>query len=83
MSNPDDIMQFCRSFLLTGRDLPLGSDDDLFAMGLMDSMKIMELLPLLEERYDLTIPPEAITMRNFSSLRALVDLTLSQIRPAT
>lgn len=49
---------------------PLAPDTDLFSMGL-DSMAMMQLLLLIEERFRLTINPAEMTRERFATASAL------------
>lgn len=49
---------------------PLKADSDLFSMGL-DSMAMMQLLLLIEERFGLTINPAEMTRERFATAGAL------------
>ena len=49
---------------------PLAPDTDLFSMGL-DSMAMMQLLLLIEERFQLTINPAEMTRERFATASAL------------
>lgn len=50
-----------------------GADSDLYQHGL-DSMAIMQLLVLIEEEYGVSIPENALTRKNFASVRQLASL---------
>lgn len=56
-------------------DLPANcaTDDDLFGAGL-DSMGIMQMVLLLEERFNCTVQPADLTRLNFSTATALATL---------
>ena len=49
---------------------PLTADTDLFSMGL-DSMAMMQLLLLIEERFRLTVNPAEMTRERFATANAL------------
>ena len=49
----------------------LSVDDDLLSSGLIDSLGIMKLISFLEDRFDLTIPPEDMTIENFMTVAAI------------
>jgi len=50
-----------------------GPSDDLQEAGL-DSMAIMQLLVLLEEKYDVSLPDAALSIENFSNAEKLAFL---------
>jgi acyl carrier protein len=59
-------------------DAPIfGQSDDGVGLGL-DSIDALELVVLVEERFEVTIPDENTGKRAFSSVRALGDFVLSQ-----
>ncbi len=49
------------------------ADTDLFAAGL-DSMGIMQLMILIEERFGVRVPESAVTRENFATVAALAAL---------
>lgn len=49
------------------------SGSDLFEAGL-DSMAIMQLLILIEERFSLVLPAEAVTREHFQNVESLAKL---------
>ena len=51
-----------------------GPDELLFAGGYLDSFDMIQLIHLLEERFDLQFEPEEISLENFSSCRKIADL---------
>ncbi len=67
--------------LITGRLLSIsgnfGPNDNLQEVGL-DSMAIMQLLVLIEEKYGIAIPSGAISCRNFGNARSLALLLREQ-----
>ena len=52
-------------------------DSDLFAAGL-DSMAIMQLLLMLEERFGASIPVESVSRENFKTARSIAALLLTK-----
>lgn len=51
-------------------------DQDLFASGLLNSLHALQLVQLIEERFDLELEDEDLSRENFSTLRALETLVL-------
>ncbi len=58
-------------------DEDFNDDADLFEAGL-DSMAIMQLLLLLEERFGVAIPHGAVTRENFRTIRTVAELVAEQ-----
>lgn len=72
-SNLDEELRemIARHLIDSGREL--SSDADLFAEGL-DSMGIMQLMILIEQRYGVVIPAGKVTRENFGTARAMACL---------
>lgn len=58
----------------------LTADDDLLATGLIDSMGIMRLIAHLEDRYQVTVPPEDVTIENFRALTSVASYVEGRLR---
>jgi acyl carrier protein len=52
---------------------PLTDSTDLFAAGL-DSMGIMQLMILIEERFGVRVPESAVTRENFATVASLAAM---------
>ena len=52
-------------------------ESDLFVAGL-DSMAIMQMLLLIEERFGITVPVESVSRNNFSTVRAVAALLVQR-----
>jgi acyl carrier protein len=52
---------------------PLTADTDLFAAGL-DSMGIMQLMIVIEERFGVRVPESAVTRENFATAARLAAM---------
>ncbi len=55
------------------------AQSDLFAAGL-DSMAIMQLLVMIEDRFGVAIPPEEMTTENFSTIKSITPVVLQYHR---
>ncbi len=67
------ILEVLRQNLLPDLPIDCAPDVDLFSVGL-DSMGIMQLVLLLEERFSCTVQPADLTRLNFSTASALATL---------
>lgn len=65
----DALVRYIEEELLSHR-MPGGisEDDDLIGSGLLDSLGIMQVVWYLEERLEVSIPPEDVTIENFQSI---------------
>ncbi len=76
LPNPSVFAEGLKDILSGGiLDLPenFQNNDDLFDLGL-DSMAIMQLLILIEDRFSLPIPANLVTKTHFCSIDALSKL---------
>ena len=64
--------------LLNGR-LQIEAEDDLLGDGLVDSMGIMWLIAFIEEKFEINVPPEDVTIENFRTIK-LIDAYLNTRR---
>ena len=60
-----------RTSLLGGRAVPIDTDTYLFDQGLIDSLKILQLIAFIEAEIDGTIPETDVVMDNFRSVRTM------------
>ncbi|MFK7936437.1 MAG: acyl carrier protein [Saprospiraceae bacterium] len=51
----------------------LTTDEDLLTSGLLDSLSVMNLVSFLEEKFQLAIPPEDLTLDNFMTVDAMTS----------
>ncbi len=58
------------TFLLDGED-HLGDEDSLLEGGVIDSTGVLELVALIEEKYDFKIKDEEITPENLDSIQSI------------
>jgi acyl carrier protein len=60
------------NFLYMHPDLEVRDDDNLLALGVMDSLSFVELVEEVQERYGISVQDVEITEENFGSISALV-----------
>lgn len=67
------ILNYIREQLTHGQaDGEITEEDDLLGSGILDSLGMMRLILFLENEFDVSIPPEDMTIENF--------MTVSHIR---
>ncbi|MEU2790639.1 phosphopantetheine-binding protein [Streptomyces sp. NPDC007100] len=67
----DEIARFVADhFLDDDADGP-GPEQDLLAEGWLDSLGVLHVVAWLENRYGVTVPTDALSLRNFRSVRAI------------
>ena len=65
------LLAFIRRELLHDATAPIDEDTYLFDEGLIDSLKILQLIAFLEVETDRTIPDREIVMEHFRNVRAM------------
>jgi acyl carrier protein len=71
MTLTKDILDFLNKNAKRGSDSQLGTDDNLFNAGALDSFSVIELHSKLEQEYDITIPDTDIDAKNFQTIDAI------------
>jgi methoxymalonate biosynthesis acyl carrier protein len=56
------------------RDDELTDDQDIFTMGLVNSLVAMQLVTFVEKEFDITVENEDVEIENFKSINAIADL---------
>ncbi|MEM8907616.1 MAG: acyl carrier protein [Bacteroidota bacterium] len=68
----EELIQYIKDNLLIGQaNIELLPEDDLLGSGLVDSMGMMKLIGHIESHYQLTIPPQDMTIENFMTVSAI------------
>mgnify|MGYP000126731445 CR=1 FL=1 len=49
----------------------LAHDDNLLTTGLVDSVGMMSLVVFIEDTFDLSVPPQDVTIENFLSINTI------------
>ncbi len=69
--NIDTLRHFIKNEILDDTTACIHEDDDLLLTQVLDSLGVMRLVAYVEETWVIEIPPEDVTMENFSSLRQI------------
>ncbi len=67
-----DLIKFVQDELLTSSQ-SITPEQDLLISGIVDSLGVMRLVTHIESQWDITIPPEDVTLENFSTVNNIVD----------
>jgi acyl carrier protein len=65
------LLRFVRGELLGGRPIPVDADTYLFADGLIDSLRILQLIAFLELQTGREIPDVEVVMAHFRTVRTM------------
>ena len=67
------LLRFVRTELLGGRPIDIDADTQLFAEGLIDSLKVVQLIAFLELQIGREIPDTDVLMKHFRTVRTMAD----------
>lgn len=67
------LLQFVRTQLLDGRPIPIDADTYLFDDGMIDSLKILQLIAFVEQQIGRLIADREIVMEHFRTVRAMTS----------
>ena len=66
------LIEYIKNHLLGGQnDIQLADGDDLLGSGLVDSVGMMSLIAFIENRFELKVPPQDMTVENFMTVEAI------------
>ncbi len=68
----DIIIDYIKQQLLSGQvDIDLSPEEDLLGSGLIDSLGMIQLLAFIEEKFEVKVPPQDMTIENFMTVEAI------------
>lgn len=68
----DIIIEYIQQQLLGGQvDIDLSPEEDLLGSGLIDSLGMIQLLAFIEEKFEVKVPPQDMTIENFMTVGAI------------
>lgn len=67
------IKEFLNRFF---RNHELGDDEDIFALGFVNSLFSMQLVMFLEKDFGITVENSDLNLENFSTINAIEDLVM-------
>jgi methoxymalonate biosynthesis acyl carrier protein len=71
----ENIKQNIHSFLAPFfQNYPLADDENIFALGMVNSLFAMQLVLFVEREFHITIENEDLDLVNFSTIQAMADL---------
>ena len=71
--NVEAIRTIIQNEILNEPDFEIEADQDLLLSETLDSLRVMLLVQHLESACDVSIPPEDVTLENFSTLECIAD----------
>lgn len=67
------IRKIIQNEILNEPDFEIEADQDLLLSETLDSLRVILLIQHLESAWDISIPPEDVTLENFSTLECIAD----------
>ena len=67
------LLRFVRMELLGGRPIDIDADTYLFAEGLIDSLKVVQLIAFLELQIGREIPDTDVVMKHFRTVKTMAN----------
>ena len=74
----ESIITFINRDLLNGRSL-VHEEEELLLSGTIDSLGVMRLVAHIEQECDVRIPPQDITIENFSTVQSIASYIRDQL----
>ena len=72
------LKEYIREELMNGSSNDLDESENLLAAGIIDSLGILRLVSFVEEKFDIEVPDEDVTIDNFQSVKSMSDYVASQ-----
>ena len=76
--NIDEIRRYIQTEILNEPSLEIAADEDLLLSEILNSLSVAILVAHLQDVCDIRIPPEDVTLENFSTLES-IESYVSQI----
>ena len=77
--NQEDIKQTIRRFLLDSINIPeLNDEDNLFELGIVNSLFAVQLMTFIEKTFDLEVEIDDLDIENFNSLNAAAAFVMKK-----
>ena len=71
----EEIKSIIKNFLIeTKGKTDIGYDDDLFNMGIVDSLFGLQIIMFVEQTFNIKIPNKNIKLENFKTIDLIADL---------
>ena len=69
--NIDDIRSYIQTEILNEPDFEISADENLLLSETLNSLSVAILVAHLQDKCDIRVPPEDVTLENFSTLQSI------------
>ena len=69
--NIDDIRSYIQTEILNEPDFEIAADENLLLSETLNSLSVAILVAHLQDKCDIHVPPEDVTLENFSTLQSI------------
>ena len=69
--NVDEIRRFIQTEILNEPDMEIAADENLLLSEILSSLSVAILVAHLQDTCNIKVPPEDVTLENFSTLQAI------------
>lgn len=77
---PDDVKTQTRAFISKFfQSQNLNDDDDIFALGFVNSLFAMQLVMFVEKTFDMTVEDDDLHIDNFRTINTITNLVMSKV----
>jgi len=73
MSTETILISYITDDIAIGRAKAIQPDDDLFSIGILDSLGALQMVMFIEEKFSITVPDEDVIFENFNSISAMTN----------
>ena len=73
MDKKTTLSEYIKHEIIRNSNANLDENEDLVEAGILDSLRILQLVAYIEKTFGIEVPDEAVVFDNFHSLKAIVD----------
>jgi len=67
------LSDYIKNEIMRNRNTELDENEDLVSAGVLDSLRILQLVTYIEKTFGIEIPDEAVVYENFHSVKAIEE----------
>ena len=83
MENPIDVKARIRNYVANAVAEEVGDEDDIFVLGVVNSLFAMQLVQFVEKEFSIAVEREDLNIQNFCSIVAMTNFVLKKLGNAS